>query len=129
VLLIEDNPGDAHLLRQMLSSASAPKIELKHATKLENGLEWLESGEFDVLLLDLGLPGSNGVGTFTRAANAAPGVPILVFTGTDVTTTVLDCIKAGAKDYFVKSRVDSDSLVQAIYRVSGQPVPLNSEVC
>jgi DNA-binding NarL/FixJ family response regulator len=120
VLLIEDNPGDATLLRQMLSSANASGIEMKHATKLENGLDWLETGQFDVLLLDLGLPGSSGVGTFTRAANAAPGIPILVFTGTDVTKTVLDCIKAGAKDYFVKSRVDSESLVQAIHRAAGR---------
>jgi len=129
VLLIDDNAGDARLLREMLSSAT-PGIELKHSTKLENGLDWLGSGQFDVLLLDLTLPGSSGIGTLRRAASAAPGVPILVFTGTDITQTVLDCIKAGARDYFVKSRVNSELLVSAIERAAGRSVAsTHNEVC
>jgi DNA-binding NarL/FixJ family response regulator len=129
VLLIDDNLGDAQLLRQMLCAAK-PGIELKHATKLENGLDWLESGQFDVLLLDLGLPGSSGLATLTRAASAAPDVPILIFTGTDISKTVLDCIKAGARDYFVKSRVNSESLVEAIERAAGRAITsTHNEVC
>jgi CheY-like chemotaxis protein len=120
ILLIEDNRGDAVLIRQMLRSSQDPEFDLQHAAKLNEGLEWLVAGEFDLLLLDLGLPGSGGFQTFLRAFNAAAGVPIIVFTGTDNPQVVLECIKGGAKDYVVKSRIDRETLIQAIQRAVQQ---------
>jgi DNA-binding NarL/FixJ family response regulator len=81
----------------------------------------LRSGAFDVLLLDLGLPGSNGFETIAGALAVAPDVPVIVLTGTDATQTILDCIKAGAKDYFVKSRMDRNRLIEVIRRHARKP--------
>ena len=116
VLLVEDNPGDAGLIRRMLKAATNPAIELQHVTTFPAGVERLLSGSVDVLLLDLALPGSRGFETIAGALVAAPEVPIIVLTGTDATQTILECIKAGAKDYFVKSRIDPSRLIEVIRR-------------
>ena len=116
VLLIEDNPGDAGLIRRMLRTAENPPIEMQHASTFASGLGPLQSGIVDLLLLDLALPGSTGFDTIASAIAAAPDVPIIVMTGTDATQTILECIKAGAKDYFVKSRTDPERLIEVIGR-------------
>ena len=116
VLLIEDNPGDAGLIRRMLKTAENPPIEMQHASTFAGGLGPLQSGTIDLLLLDLALPGSTGFDTIASAIAAAPDVPIIVMTGTDATQTILECIKAGAKDYFVKSRTDPERLIEVIGR-------------
>ena len=116
VLLIEDNPGDAGLVRRMLKTATSPAVEVQHVTNFPVGVEQLRSGSVDVLLLDLDLPGSTGFDTIAGALAVAPDVPIIVLTGTDQTQTILECIRAGAKDYFVKSRIDRDNLIEVIRR-------------
>jgi DNA-binding NarL/FixJ family response regulator len=118
VLLIEDNPGDAGLISRMLRTAEDPAIEMRHATSFATGLSVLESGTVDVLLLDLALPGSTGFDTIANAIAAAPHIPIIVLTGTDASQTILECIKAGAKDYFVKSRTDPERLIEVIRRAA-----------
>src|ERR1051325_8843051 len=116
VLLVEDNPGDAGLIRRMLRTSSDPTFEMQHVTSFSAGAEKLRSGAVDVLLLDLALPGSRGFETIAGALTTAPNVPIIVLTGTDATQTILECIKAGAKDYFVKSRIDRERLIEVIRR-------------
>jgi DNA-binding NarL/FixJ family response regulator len=116
VLLVEDNPGDAGLIRRMLKAADEPSFELRHVTNFPAGMEQLRSGPVDVLLLDLALPGTSGFETIANALVAAPQVPIIVLTGTDTAQTILECIKAGAKDYFVKSRIDRERLIEVIRR-------------
>ncbi len=116
LLLIEDNPGDVTLIRRMLGASTGPVFEVRHAYTLEGALERLKSETVDVILLDLGLPDSDGFQTFSSAAKAAPGIPIIVLSGSEGTQTVLDCIRAGAKDYFVKSRIDPGRLLQAVRR-------------
>ena len=117
VLLVEDNPGDAGLIRRMLRSVvTEGAVELRHVTEFATGIELLRSGGVDVLLLDLELPGSTGFETVANALTVAPQVPVIVLTGTDATQTILECIKAGAKDYFVKSRIDPQRLTEVIKR-------------
>ena len=58
VLLIEDNPGDARLIKEMLSEAKDPDIELNCVDTLSSGLEELALGQIDLVLLDLSLPDS-----------------------------------------------------------------------
>ena len=118
VLLIEENPGDAGLISRMLRTAENPAIEMRHATSVATGLSVLQSGTVDVLLLDLALPGSTGFDTIANAISAAPNIPIIVLTGTDASQTILECIKAGAKDYFVKSRTDPERLIEVIRRAA-----------
>ena len=81
VLLVEDNPGDARLLKESLSEAGEGEFELTHTGRLDEGLERLHGREFDVMLLDLSLPDSQGLETFTRAQASAPKVAIVVLTG------------------------------------------------
>src|SRR5205814_9067059 len=84
VLLIEDNPGDARLIRESLSDgreAGGSTFTLEHADRLSEGLERLAEGEIDAVLLDLSLPDSHGLETLTRMYSQAIGLPILVLTG------------------------------------------------
>lgn len=118
ILLIEDNPGDTNLIRRMLNSPNSHAFDLRHAGNLQSGLKSLKKAPTDVLLLDLGLPGTEGFEAIAMVTAAAPHLPIIVLTGTDEAQTVLECIKAGAKDYFVKSRIDREALIAAIRRVA-----------
>ncbi len=72
ILLVEDNPGDARLIREMLAEAGGDSFELEWASHLSDGLECLSAGKVDLVLLDLGLPDSRGIDTFFRAYNPAP---------------------------------------------------------
>ncbi|QCC52156.1 hybrid sensor histidine kinase/response regulator [Halapricum salinum] len=118
VLLAEDNPGDARLVERYLETAQRDQFvdeySLTHVEDLAAGLERLGAGHFDVLLLDLGLPGSTGIDTLDRAVAADPPAPIVVLTGFDDGETALEAIKRGAQDYLPKDDLDSDRLIRAI---------------
>ena len=81
VLLIEDNPGDARLMREYLSEPAGAMFDLEHVGTLSQGLERLNQGGIDLVLLDLSLPDSPMPDTFKRAHAAAPEVPIIVMSG------------------------------------------------
>lgn len=114
VLLIEDNPGDARLIREMLRDASGTPFELECTERLSLGLERLTEGGIDVVLLDLGLPDSQGLETFVKAQAKASEVPIIVLTGLADEAVWIDAAKKGAQDYLVKGKVDSSMLMRAI---------------
>jgi phosphoserine phosphatase RsbU/P len=115
-LLVEDNPGDARLIREMLREARAGHavVQLTHADRLAAGLEHLAAHPTDVVLLDLSLPDSGGFDTFARTHAAAPDVPIVVLSGLDDEDTAVRAVQAGAQDYLVKGRVDGALLVRAV---------------
>ena len=110
-LLIEDNPGDARLIREMLRDAD---VELVHVDRLAFGLERLAAEAYEVLLLDLSLPDSRGFETFERAHAEQPNVPIVVLSGLDDEDTAVRAVQAGAQDYLVKGRVDGGLLLRAM---------------
>src|SRR5579864_8662955 len=114
VLLVEDNPGDARLFRELVRDTSAGRLALDHATRLDTALDRLTREHFDVMLLDLSLPDEQGLTTLTRAHAHAPNVPIVVLTGLDDEALAVKAVRAGAQDYLVKGRVDGDLLVRAI---------------
>ncbi|MDI6886384.1 MAG: histidine kinase dimerization/phosphoacceptor domain -containing protein [archaeon] len=114
VLLVEDNPGDARLIREMLSEARSAQFDLKYADLLSTGLERLAAGEVDVLLLDLLLPDSHGLNTFARAYAQAPEIPIVVLTGIDDDTLAVKAVHEGAQDYLVKEQLDGNLLERSI---------------
>jgi len=113
VLLIEDNAGDAGLLRAMLSKSSEVSFELAWAERLSQGLEQL-AAEPDVVLLDLNLPDSSGRETFRAAQAAAPHVPIIVLSGLSDESLAVGVVQEGAQDYLVKGQVDRPLLVRSI---------------
>jgi signal transduction histidine kinase len=114
ILLVEDNPGDARLIRETLRDAGSPRFELRHADRLSAALPILAAREVDVALLDLSLPDAHGLETVTRALAAAPEVPIVVLTGLDDETVAIQAVQAGAQDYLVKGQVEPGMLSRAL---------------
>jgi signal transduction histidine kinase/DNA-binding response OmpR family regulator len=114
ILLVEDNPGDAQLVRQWLREAGRLPGELIVADRVAKAREILASTSIDVILLDLGLPDSQGVDTVFQIYLAAPGIPIIVLTGLDDQSVALEALKAGAQDYLIKGRLDGALLARAI---------------
>lgn len=114
VLLVEDNPGDVRLIREMLSESRGFSFNLECADRLSAGLDRLNTPGVDVLLLDLGLPDSLGFDTYKKVHDRAPAVPIIMLTNTDDELLAVRAVKQGAQDYLVKGRVDGNLLVRSM---------------
>ena len=115
VLLIEDNPGDARLIREMIAEASGPtEFRLRQADRLSRGLEALAQKDVALVILDLSLPDSHGLETFTKVYAHSPDVPIIVLSGNDDQQLALYAVKSGAQDYLVKGRMDRELLMKAM---------------
>lgn len=114
VLLVEDNPGDIRLLQEYLNDGSAGRFQITQAGRLSAGLERLADTRFDVVLLDLSLPDSQGVDTLVRLHDAAKAVPVVVLTGIDDDALGMRLIQAGAQDYLVKGQVTSPLLTRSL---------------
>ncbi|MEI7867594.1 MAG: diguanylate cyclase [Candidatus Methylumidiphilus sp.] len=102
VLLVEDNPGDADLVDELLPKEGAMGFAIHCAARLTEALELLKTFSFDVILLDLGLPDSAGLDTLLAMRKHASGMPIVVLTGINDNRIGLTAIQHGAQDYLVK---------------------------
>jgi Flp pilus assembly CpaE family ATPase len=120
VLLIEDSPEYAELVQRWLSPKNDVEFILNWTDSLGAGLDRLERGGVDAILLDLGLPDSQGLGTFTTANIRASGVPIIVLSGGDTESLALQMIQQGAQDYIVKSACNSDVLIKTLQYAVGR---------
>jgi Flp pilus assembly CpaE family ATPase len=114
VLLVEDNPVSAQLAKAMLAHTDTSVFEIKTAGSLMDALDLLGNGGFDVILLDLSLPDSDGIGTLTTIRVHAPHVPVLVLTGSDNEALANSALQHGAQDYIVKGQFDGPSLGRAL---------------
>jgi PAS domain S-box-containing protein len=114
LLLVEDNPADARLLRELLKEITTAEFDITLAGRLNEALSKLHSGSFDVVLTDLSLPDSHGLAAFRELHGAAPMVPVIVLSGVDDETLAIGAVREGAQDYLVKSRVDPHLLVRSI---------------
>ena len=114
LLLVEDSSLDARLLRETLKDAPPGAFKLEHATRLDAALERLSRESFDLVLLDLGLPDSQGPESVVRMHVACPALPIIVLTGLDDPQIALEAVRAGAQDYLVKGRFDAELLIRTI---------------
>ena len=114
VLLIEDNPGDARLMREYLNDPAGASFVIDHTATLADGLARLAQGGIDLVLLDLSLPDSPMPETFRRAHAAAPEVPIIVMSGLDDERFAMQTVQDGAQDYLVKGQVEPRLLVHAM---------------
>ncbi len=113
-LLIEDNPADARLVREMLCGARGHQFELDWTDRLAAGLQRLEQGGIDGVLLDLSLPDCRGLETIARVHAQAPEIPIVVLTGLGDESVMFEAVQNGAQDYLEKGRLDSESLTRAM---------------
>jgi diguanylate cyclase (GGDEF)-like protein len=114
ILLVEDNPGDARLLKEYLSSAASVRFEISYAGKISEALQKTGEAHFDVILLDLMLPDSRGLETFHKMKAAAGGVPVVVMSGVSDESTAMQAVQEGAQDYLVKGQVEGNLLVRAL---------------
>ncbi len=114
VLLIEDNPGDARLLREYLAEFKDAISEVHVADNLEAGLTLLKEKEISAILLDLTLPDSHGLETVLNVCEAETLVPIIVLSGLDDESMAVRALREGAQDYLIKDQINSHLLVRAI---------------
>ena len=120
-LLIEDSAGDARLIRHMLSQSRTDEFALTWCESLDAGVLALANQHFDVLLLDLGLPGTWGLETMRQLLAQAVKVPALVvMSGLTDEAVALEAIQSGAQDYLVKGEVTADLLSRAIRYAIGR---------
>jgi len=104
VLLIEDNPVDAQLTKDILAEESAEQFDLAHAAQMSEAIQRLRIERFDVVLLDLSLPDAHGLETLNQVQVTTPSVPIVVLSGSDDKALALQAVQKGAQDYLVKGQ-------------------------
>jgi signal transduction histidine kinase len=119
ILLIEDNLGDARLLSELLTEAShveAPETNFRidHVEQLKKGIDCLKNNEYDIVLLDLTLPDSQGLTTFEAIHENASSQPILVLSGLNDSGVAVEAVRKGAQDYLVKGEVNGHFLWRAM---------------
>ena len=114
ILLVEDDPDDVWVMRNLLADRWDGPIELIHVEMLSSGIERCARGEIDVILLDLSLPDSRGLETFLLMHARAGEIPIVVLTGYDDSLTAVKAVQAGAQDYLVKGQVDDNLLIRSL---------------
>src|SRR5579864_6663802 len=114
VLLVEDNAGDARLLREMFSTERAGNFELTHLLRMSEAVVHLRKGGVDIALLDLGLPDAHGLESVRLARAVAPDVPLIVLTGLDDEAIAAKAMKEGAQDYLIKGQIENRALPRAL---------------
>jgi diguanylate cyclase (GGDEF)-like protein/PAS domain S-box-containing protein len=117
VLLVEDNPGDARLVYEMLGSDSA-LTELQTVTNLTAAINFMKAKTFDVVLLDLSLPDSSGLDTLRKALESAPTTAFVVMTGLDDELVGDQAVQLGAQSYLVKGQYDDQILLRTLRHAS-----------
>ncbi len=114
VLLVEDNPGDADLIVELLPIEGPVVFDVHTVDRLSKALECIGTSRFDIILLDLGLPDSDGLETLRAMLSHPAGFPIVVLTGNNDEQTGLAAVREGAQDYLVKGQTDKNQLTRSI---------------
>ena len=114
VLLIDDNPEDARLLREMLNEPGSHTTELTAVECMSDAEKHLAEHAVDIILLDLGLPDAQGLEAVRRARAAAPRVPLVVLTGLDDESLAVQALQEGAQDYLIKGQIETRGLLRAL---------------
>jgi CheY-like chemotaxis protein len=114
LLVVEDNPADAALVREFLAGAVGSVYELETVETLSEALSFLSKRIVDVVLLDLSLPDSTGVETVRTVTGKFPRVAIIVLTGLEDEAVALQAVRYGAQDYLGKRNLSATMLQRAI---------------
>ena len=128
VLLIEDNPGDADLVRLRLVETESD-VRVNCVPRLSDALACLDVETPSLVLLDLNLPDSHGAETFRRIMQKAPNVPVVILSGQDDEALALKAVHMGVQDYLVKGDITSKQLERALrYAVERQALLRSLEI-
>jgi signal transduction histidine kinase len=114
ILLVEDNPGDARLVRETLDEQGPHDAELIHVGCMREAEEYLAEHAVDIILLDPGLPDAQGLKAVRRAHAAAPGATLVVLAGLDDELLASQALQEGAQDYLVKGQIETRALPRAL---------------
>ncbi|AQL44638.1 histidine kinase (plasmid) [Halorientalis sp. IM1011] len=125
VLLVEDNPGDARFVEELLGEVGARSediltedgtVTIHHETTVGDGVAVLEGDDVtvDVVLQDLHLPDSKGMTTVESILEATSEIPVVVLTGKRDAALAIEAVRAGAQDYLVKDDITADRLAHVI---------------
>jgi two-component system, cell cycle sensor histidine kinase and response regulator CckA len=134
ILLVEDNPGDAGLIELTLEETRADRYQIEHVDRLSKALARVSEVEYDLVLLDLGLPDSNGLDTFAALQATAPDLAVVVLTGNRDESQGSEAVQAGAQDYLVKGAIKGASFPRSLeyaierHRVQRELRQLNEEL-
>ena len=115
VLLIEDNPDDAELIRRKLVRSANEQFTVTTVTRLKEGLENLARDGADLVLSDLGLPDSHGLDTVTKLLCQASRTPLVVLSGFDDEALAIKAVQLGAQDYLVKGQMEGTQLERSLF--------------
>lgn len=131
ILLIEDNPGDVRLVEEMLKEVMPISYDIIETQTLDDSLSRLQDQRFDVIILDLGLPDSQGISTFERLFPSARDAAVIVVTGLNDEKVGIQVMRNGAQDYLIKDNMNASllgkSLQYAIERKKAEKAFLGSE--
>ena len=114
VLLVEDSPTDADLLRRVFLRSGKEHWQMTQVERLANAIAQCQENSFDVVLLDLGLPDSDGLETVTEFRANVPTMPVVVLTMMDDDELALQVMAHGAQDYLVKDQITTQLLVRSL---------------
>jgi len=120
VLFVEDNPGDARLVKEALAETRTAEFELTHVQHLHEGLRRLARHKFDVVLLDLLLDDTPRLGALLEIYEQSSRVPVVVLTGLEDASVRDWARKEGAREYLIKGKVESDVLADALLDAAEQ---------
>jgi len=113
LLLVEDNPGDVRLIKEQLAEAN-DFFEIICVDLISKGIDYIIHHDFDAVLLDLGLPDSQGIRNIENMLTAQPSIPLVVLTGFDDENTAIEAVHRGAQDYLIKGSTDGKMLARVI---------------
>ena len=113
-VLVEDNPGDARLLREMFEEYSPNRVDLIHFECLRDAEEFLALHTVDLILLDLGLPDAQGLDAVRRTHAISPHIPLVILSGMDDESMAIQAMQVGAQDYLIKGQIESRELLRAL---------------
>lgn len=115
ILLVEDDLDFANILKIRLSKERNPSLAITISPSLERALDSLRINHYDLILLDLMLPDSSGIETFSKIKAEARHKPVVIITGLDNDQVAIDAVRRGAEDYLVKSDISSRFLTRIIH--------------
>ena len=119
VLYVEDNPLDVRIIREMLANAGSSRFILTRCESIDKSLKEIKKKIFDVILLDLNLPDSQGYDTFQKIYDKVPNIPIVVLTGINDNSMGEKAVKNGAQDFLVKGEISIHLLARVLsYSIS-----------
>ncbi len=114
ILLVEDSPSDAELMASMLADIKEFPNHVQNVQTLSAAKQAIMSKSFDAVVLDLNLPDSNGLQTYTELRDVCNSVPIVILTGMDDREVLTHALKNGADNYLIKDKVDGGRVAIAI---------------